>query len=154
MAREINRKRLTRLFQLPDGAEDAEVIEKIRLYTERLNTSVRPFVLPVGLDLRGCLYALWDCMQQDREFGEEAYGRLCDEIDKLRAENAQCLRPVDARFTMLEIVIDRARDQTEWEDPAVLTARRKEQALAKKEAERERRRQKKAAKDADAAGRT
>ncbi|MDH3028641.1 hypothetical protein [Methylobacterium fujisawaense] len=151
MAREINRKRLTRLFELPDGAADAEIVGKIRLFCERFEDCARTFVLPAGLDLRACLYALWDCMRDDREFSDAAESQIYDEIKRLKAANNERLHRIHSRYSMLELVIESARNQTEWEDPSVITARHKEQVLAKKEAARERRRQKKAAK---AAGRT
>ncbi|MCJ2065968.1 hypothetical protein MKK63_25145 [Methylobacterium sp. J-088] len=151
MAREINRKRLTRLFELPDGAADAEIVEKIRLFCGRFDGCARTFVLPDELDLRSCLYALWDCMWDDREFSEAADSQLDVEIERLKAANNERLHRIHSRYSMLELIIESARNQTEWEDPSVITARRKEQVLAKKEAARERQRQKKAA---EAAGRT
>lgn len=150
MPLEINRKRLTRLFDLPDGAADAEIVEKIRLFCARFDDCARPFVLPPGLDLRSSLYAVWDCMRDDREFADAAHSQLYDEIERLKAVNDERLHSINSRYSMLELVIESARSQAEWEDPAVLIARRKEQALAKKEAARERRRQK----AAETAGRT
>ena len=145
MAREINRKRLTRMLKLPDGAEDAEIIEQIREQTELANSCVRPFVLPTGLDLRGCLYALWDCVQADDEFGGRASVQLSKEIVKLKAAHAERLRTIDYRFLLFRILIDEARDQTEWEPLSVREARHEEKMRAKKEAASERRREKKAA---------
>ncbi|SFI18221.1 hypothetical protein [Methylobacterium brachiatum] len=154
MAREINRKRLAHIFLLPEEAGDAEIIEAIRVAAVQMNVADRPFVLPTDLDLRGCLYALWDCQKADREFEEEAFGRLCDEIDRLRAAGDELQRRIGIRVMMIQIIIDQARDQTEREDPAVVAARRAEEARSKKEATREKRRQKKAAKAAETAERT